>query len=168
MHNTISRFRMTALSSDWIGHEPDNTISTHQTLAPNTYASRIILVHNLLLLIPKGRSEFLLIAVQYTSVSAASGPQLPNTCKRFQLYNKMHILVHVYMVTLIFFYFFILLIRFWDDIFGESGDVSLVTPPDMALLSTPTFSSMRLPPLYRQSGQETLLLKKPLERATPP
>ena len=80
----------------------------------------------------------------------------------------MHILVHVYMVTLIFFYFFILLIRFWDDIFGESGDVSLVNPPDMGLLSTSTSSSIRLPSLSRQPRQEALLLKTPLGLATPP
>ena len=35
---------------------------------------------------------------------------------------RMHVLVHVYISTLIFFYFFILIIRFWDDIFGESAD----------------------------------------------
>ena len=80
----------------------------------------------------------------------------------------MHILVHVYMVTLIFFYFFILLIRFWDDIFGESGDVSLVNPPYMGLLSTSNSSSIRLPSLYRQRGQEALVLTTLLERAIPP
>ena len=80
----------------------------------------------------------------------------------------MHILVHIYMVTLIFFYFFIVLIRFWDDIFGESGDVSLVNPPDMTLLSTSASSSIRLPSLYRQPGQKAFLLKIPLERASPP
>jgi hypothetical protein len=36
----------------------------------------------------------------------------------------MNVLVHVYITVLVFFYFFILLIRFWDDIFGESADTS--------------------------------------------
>ena len=40
----------------------------------------------------------------------------------------MHVLVHVYITTLIFFYFFILIIRFWDDIFGESADTRGVGP----------------------------------------
>ena len=36
----------------------------------------------------------------------------------------MNPLVHIYISLLIVAYFFILLIRFWDDIFGESADIS--------------------------------------------
>lgn len=36
----------------------------------------------------------------------------------------MHVLVHIYMVFLVCFYFFILLIRYWDDLFADSADVS--------------------------------------------
>lgn len=80
----------------------------------------------------------------------------------------MHVLVHIYMATLVFFYFFILLIRFWDDIFGESGDVSLLSSADMDLLSTSISSSIRLPSVYRQRVQEALLLRSPSEHAALP
>ena len=52
----------------------------------------------------------------------------------------MHILVHIYIVFLIFAYGFIVLIRYWDDIFGESADVSL--PISDHNLLAPTRSKM--------------------------
>ena len=62
--------------------------------------------------------------------------------RTFYLHAKMHILVHIYMCFLIFFYFFIVIIRFWDEIFGESattsGDVwapEFFAPPDMSLVT---------------------------------
>jgi hypothetical protein len=60
----------------------------------------------------------------------------------------MHILVHIYAAFMIFFYIFIVIIRFWDDFFGESADTSQ-TDGAIRLTKTPMTA---MPGFSRASG----------------
>jgi hypothetical protein len=61
----------------------------------------------------------------------------------------MHVLVHIYITFLIFFYCFIVVIRYWDDYFGESADIRSSFPSAFPPTSaTPTAYSQGLGPAF--------------------
>jgi hypothetical protein len=60
----------------------------------------------------------------------------------------MHILVHIYMAFLIFFYFFIVFIRFRDDIFpGDDADFELKGSQRLEVVGVST-TSFRFSNMY--------------------
>ncbi len=62
------------------------------------------------------------------------------------------------MVFLILFYFFIIVIRFYDDIFGESADTSQVDKAGLLVSSPNIPSSLRAVPGARELFQQNAAL----------